>query len=72
MQQTLHRAEFFEARGLLPVVLPVRHQLAGVSDVLVARWLGHADTSMVHEHYGHLLSYHSDINRVQIGPPKPT
>lgn len=46
--------------------------MAGVSDVLVSRWLGHADTSMVHEHYGHLLSYHGDINRVQIGPPRPT
>jgi integrase len=42
--------------------------MAGVSDVLVARWLGHADTSMVHQHYGHLLAYHGDINRVQIGP----
>ena len=39
--------------------------MAGVSDVLVARWMGHANTSMVHSHYGHLLSYHSDINRVQ-------
>ena len=42
--------------------------LAGVSDTLIARWLGHADTSMVHLHYGHLLAYHGDINRVQIGP----
>lgn len=41
--------------------------MAGVSDVLVARWLGHADTSMVHQHYGHLLSYHGDINRVKFG-----
>lgn len=38
--------------------------MAGVSDVLVARWLGHADTSMVHERYGHLLAYHGDINKV--------
>jgi len=40
--------------------------MAGVSDVLVARWLGHADTSMVHEHYGHLLAYHGAINLVQV------
>jgi integrase len=42
--------------------------MAGVSDVLVARWLGHSDTSMVHERYGHLLAYHGDINRVQLDP----
>jgi integrase len=36
--------------------------IAGVSDVKVARWLGHADTRMVHRHYGHLLSYDDDIN----------
>ena len=28
----------------------------------VSRWLGHADTRMVHRHYGHLLSYDVDIN----------
>ncbi len=43
----------------------------GVSDTIIARWLGHADTSMVHLHYGHLLAYHGDINRVQIGPAGP-
>jgi hypothetical protein len=42
-----------------------------VSDVMVARWLGHADTSMAHSHYSHLLQYHGDINRVQIGPVWP-
>ncbi len=42
--------------------------IAGVSDVLVARWLGHADTSMLHERYGHLLAYHGDIDRVRLGP----
>ena len=36
--------------------------IANVSDVKVGRWLGHADTRMVHRHYGHLLSYDSDIN----------
>jgi integrase len=46
--------------------------MAGVSDVLVSRWLGHADTSMALGHYGHLLAYHGDIHRVQIGPPRPT
>jgi hypothetical protein len=35
--------------------------IAGVSDVMVARWLGHADTSMLRERYGHLLAYHGDI-----------
>ncbi len=37
--------------------------MAGVSDVLVSRWLGHANTAMVHKHYGHLLAYHGDINK---------
>jgi len=41
--------------------------MAGESDVKVARWLGHADTTMVHRHYGHLLSYDDGINRVTIG-----
>ena len=41
--------------------------MAGVSDVLIARWLGHVDTSQVHSRYGHLMSYHNDINRVQLG-----
>jgi integrase len=40
--------------------------MAGESDVKVARWLGHADTSMIHRHYGHLLSYDDSINRVTI------
>ncbi len=40
--------------------------IAGVSDVKVSRWLGHADTRMVHRHYGHLLSYDQDINAVKI------
>lgn len=43
--------------------------MAGVSDVLVARWLGHADTAMVHERYGHLLAYHGDIDRVRFTSP---
>ncbi len=38
--------------------------IAGVSDVKVAHWLGHADTRMVHRHYGHMLSYDPDINAV--------
>jgi integrase len=41
--------------------------IAGISDVKVGRWLGHADTRMVHRHYGHLLSYDGDINALQ-GP----
>lgn len=40
--------------------------MAGVSDVLVARWLGHANTAMVHQRYGHLLAYHGDINRMRL------
>jgi integrase len=40
--------------------------MAGVSDVLVSRWLGHANTAMVHQHYGHLLAYHGDINKLTI------
>lgn len=44
--------------------------IAGISDVKVARWLGHADTRMVHRHYGHLLSYDGDINAVIVPAPK--
>jgi hypothetical protein len=40
-----------------------------VSDVKVARWMGHADTRMLHAHYGHLLSYDDDINAVKVTPP---
>ncbi|GDY13346.1 hypothetical protein LBMAG53_22240 [Planctomycetota bacterium] len=43
--------------------------IAGVSDVKVGRWLGHADTRMVHKHYGHLLSYDNDINAVKVNAP---
>ena len=45
--------------------------MAGVSDTLIARWLEHADTSMVQLHYGHLLADYGDINRVEIGPVGP-
>ena len=45
--------------------------IAGVSDVKVARWLGHADTRMIHKHYGHLLSYDGDINAVQVRRQPP-
>jgi len=38
--------------------------MAGVSDALVSRWLGHANTAMAHKHYGHLLAYHGDINKL--------
>ena len=36
--------------------------ISGESDGKVARWLGDGDTSMVHRHYGHLLSYDESIN----------
>ena len=38
--------------------------VAGVSDVKVARWLGHTDTRMVHQHYGHLMAYDADIDLI--------
>jgi integrase len=44
---------------------------AGVSDMMISRWLGHDDTTMVYRHYGHLLQYRGDINRVRIGPLVP-
>jgi len=37
--------------------------MGGAADWMVARWLGHADTSMVNQTYGHLVAYHGDINR---------
>jgi integrase len=44
--------------------------IAGVSDVLVSRWMGHSDTSQVHERYGHLQAYHKGINQVELSPVK--
>lgn len=38
--------------------------IGNVSDTKVARWLGHSDTRMVHRHYGHLLAFDDDINRL--------
>ena len=43
--------------------------IAGVSDVKVSRWMGHADTRMIHKHYGHLLSYDDDINAISLRRP---
>jgi len=40
--------------------------MAGVSDVLISRWLGHANTDMIHKRYGHLLAYHRDINKMKL------
>jgi len=57
-----------EAGGQAITMYGMRHSfasnllIAGVSDVKVARWLGHRDTRMLHKHYGHLLSYDADIN----------
>ena len=42
--------------------------IAGVSDMKVSVWLGHADTTLLHERYGHLLSYDANINAVRFGP----
>jgi integrase len=61
-----------EAGGKLISPHGMRHSfasnllMAGVSDVLVARWLGHANTAMVHQRYGHLLAYHGDINKLKL------
>lgn len=46
--------------------------IANVTDVKVGRWLGHADTRMVHRHYGHLLSYDNDINALKIASSSRT
>lgn len=57
------------ANGGSPITMyGMRHSFAsnllarGISNVKVARWMGHTDTRMVHRHYGHLLSYDDDIN----------
>lgn len=61
-------AAIVKASGKAITMYGMRHSfasnflIAGVSDVKVARWLGHTDTRMVHRHYGHLLSYDDDIN----------
>ena len=57
-----------EAGGKAIAMYGMRHSfasnllIAGVSDVKVARGLGHRDMRMLHKHYGHLLSYDADIN----------
>jgi len=55
----------------------MRHSFASnllihnVSDVKVSRWMGHADTRMIHRHYGHLLSYDGDIDALAgLGKPQ--
>ncbi|MBN8523905.1 MAG: site-specific integrase [Planctomycetes bacterium] len=59
---------FTKAGGKVITMYGMRHTFASnllinnVSDVKVARWLGHGDTRMLHRHYGHLLSYDDDIN----------
>lgn len=61
-------AQLTKAGGKAITMYGMRHTfasnllIANVSDVKVARWLGHADTRMVHRHYGHLLSYDNAIN----------
>ncbi len=42
--------------------------IANISDVKVARWMGHGDTRMVNRHYGHLLSYDDAINAPATAP----
>ncbi|TVR12912.1 MAG: site-specific integrase [Planctomycetota bacterium] len=66
--------ELVKAAGGKPITMyGMRHSfasnllIASVSDVKVARWLGHSDTRMVHRHYGHLLSYDEDINAITRG-----
>jgi len=67
-------ATFKEAGGRPITMYGMRHTFASnllinnVSDVKVARWMGHGDTRMLHRHYGHLLSYDDAINAV--GTPK--
>lgn len=62
--------EVVKAGGRAITMYGMRHSfasnflIAGVSDVKVSRWLGHADTRMIHRHYGHLLSYDDDINAI--------
>lgn len=62
--------EVVKAGGKAITMYGMRHSfasnylIAGVSDVKVSRWLGHADTRMIHRHYGHLLSYDDDINAI--------
>lgn len=41
--------------------------MAGISEFLVGRWLGHRDGRMVSKHYGHLTSYHEAIDSLQYG-----
>ena len=64
-----------EAGGKPITLYGMRHSFASnllinnVRDVKVARWMGHADTRMVHRHYGHLLSYDDDINATRAKNP---
>jgi integrase len=36
--------------------------ICNVSELKVARWLGHADTTMIFERYGHLLGHDWSID----------
>jgi len=71
-------AQLTKAGGKPITMYGMRHSfasnllIANVSDVKVARWMGHGDTRMVHRHYGHLLSYDDAINATGgTSPAKP-
>ena len=73
-----HYAQLTKAGGKPITMYGMRHSfasnllIANVSDVKVARWMGHGDTRMVHRHYGHLLSYDDAINATGgTSPAKP-
>ena len=51
----------------MEIAWKIKGKKSGTTDVLVSRWLGHADTTMLHQTYGHLLAYHGDINKVRFG-----
>ncbi len=35
---------------------------SGISDIKISRWMGHANTRMLHLHYAHLRAFDDDIN----------
>jgi len=61
-------SEILAAGGRRITMYGMRHTfasnllIAGVTELKVARWLGHSDPRMVNNVYGHLLSYDADIN----------
>jgi integrase len=65
------------AGGKAITMYGMRHSYASNMMTVVAKpakisnWLGHADTRMLHKHYGHLLAYDEEVNLMKLPSTPP-